>query len=119
MGDREGWMEAAKVVEREVERWKRTDEKRRKKQLRDNQEWRRRQAELRQRSARDLGLTDYAGEGLGRMSQGVGFFPGVFGLMFLGGVPEGGGEEEKRRTKQLQVVLRILAGAVFLFFVFV
>ena len=61
----------------------------------------------------------FEGQGVGRMQNGIGFFPGVFGLMFLGGVPEGGGEEEKRRRQQLQVVLRILGGAIFLFFLFV
>ena len=53
------------------------------------------------------------------MNNGVGYFPSLFALQFTGGIPDGGGtfmEEESKRRRWIQTILKVITLICFVVF---
>ncbi|GMI14723.1 hypothetical protein TrVE_jg3776 [Triparma verrucosa] len=119
LGEREEWSKLAENLGNVAVKMVVRERRRKERQREENEEWRRRQDTLRRRNIESTGINEFQGNGVGRMQNGVGYFPSIWTLQFLGSVPSGGGEEEKRRRRQIQLVMRALCFFVFAFFIFV
>lgn len=119
VGEGGEWSKLAEYLSGVAEKMQERERRRKERQREENEEWRRRQDTLRRRNIESTGINEFQGNGVGRMQNGVGYFPSIWTLQFLGNVPSGGGEEEKRRRRQIQLVMRGLCFFVFTFFIFV